>query len=66
VLEAQPLHRVSQLDIDAEIVGIELQLGAGEEAARRVDVERQPGDRAKSTCMRPSIADQKVARLTSM
>ena len=40
MLEAQALHRVGQFDIDAEIVGIELQLGAGEEAARLVYIER--------------------------
>ncbi len=45
VLEAQPLHRVRELDIDAEIVGIELQLGAGEEAAGWIDVEGQGRDR---------------------
>ena len=33
MLEAQPLHRVVQLDVDAEIVGIELELVVAE--ARR-------------------------------
>ena len=46
VLEAQPLHRVGQLDVHAEIVGVELQLVAGREAARLVDVEREGGDAA--------------------
>ena len=45
VLEAQPRHRVGQLDIDAEIVGIELQLGAGKQAAGGIDIERQGRDR---------------------
>ena len=46
VLETQPLHRVGQFDIDAEIVGIELQFGAREQAAGGVDVERQRRDGA--------------------
>ena len=46
VLEAQALHRVGQLDIDAEIVGIELQFGAGIEPAGRIDIEGQGRDRA--------------------
>ena len=41
MLEAQPLHRVGELDIDAEIVGIELQLVAVEQAALLVDVHGQ-------------------------
>ena len=44
VLEPQPLHRVGQLDVDAEVVGVELELVAGREAARLVDVEREGGD----------------------
>ena len=43
MLEAQPLHRVVQLDVDAEIVGIELQLVVAE-AAGLVDVHDQIGD----------------------
>src|SRR4051812_26602775 len=46
VLEAQPRDRVGQFDIDAEIVGIELQLGAGKQTAGWIDVERQPRDRS--------------------
>ena len=46
MLEAQPLHRVRQLDIDPEIVGIELQLGAGKQAAGGVDIEAQGRDGA--------------------
>ncbi len=45
VLEAEPLHRIGQLDIDPEIVGIEFQLGAGKQAAGRIDVERQGRNR---------------------
>ena len=41
VLEAQPLHRVVKLDVDAEIVGIELELHAFEQARRGVDVHDQ-------------------------
>jgi hypothetical protein len=41
MLETQPLHRIGQLDIDPEIVGIELQFGAGEQAAGGIDIERQ-------------------------
>ncbi len=43
VLEAQPLHRVVQFDIDAEIVGIELELVVAEPAGL-VDVHDQVGD----------------------
>src|SRR6185312_5877829 len=46
VLEAQPLQCVGQLDIDAEIVRIELELVARLEAAILVDVENQRRDRA--------------------
>jgi hypothetical protein len=45
VLEAQPLHRVGQFDIDPEVVGIELQLGAGKQSAGRINIERQGRDR---------------------
>jgi hypothetical protein len=48
VLEAQPLDRVVQLDVDAEVVGIELQLVAGPEPAVLADVQRERGDRAGS------------------
>ena len=44
MLEAQPLQRVGELDIDAEVVGIELQLVAFEQAAVLVDVHGQGGD----------------------
>ncbi len=46
MLEADALDRVVQLDVDAEVVGVELQLVAGTDARVLVDVERQRGDRA--------------------
>ena len=42
MLEAQPVQRVVQFDIDAEIVGIELQGIARREAAILGDVEDEP------------------------
>ena len=45
VLETQTLERVVQLDVDAEVVGVELQLVVVTEAAARVDGHRQRGDR---------------------
>ena len=44
MLEAQPLHGVRELDVDAEIVGIELELVALEQAAILVDVHGQGRD----------------------
>ena len=46
MLEAQPLKRVGKLDVDAEIVGVELELVARHEPTVFVDVERQGRDRA--------------------
>ena len=46
MLEAQPLHRVVEFDIDAEIVGIELELIALEQPAGLIDVHGQIGDLA--------------------
>ena len=43
MLEAQPLHRVVELDVDAEVVGIELELVVAEPAGL-VDVHDQVGD----------------------
>ena len=43
VLEAQPLHRVVELDVDAEVVGVELQLVARAQAAVFLDVHRERG-----------------------
>ena len=44
VLEAQPLNRIGKFDIDAKIVGVELELVAFEQPALLVDVEQQRGD----------------------
>jgi hypothetical protein len=44
MLEAQALHCVRKLDVDAEVVGIELQLVAFEEAAVLVDVHGEGRD----------------------
>jgi hypothetical protein len=44
MLEAQPLHRVVELDIDGEIVGVELKLVLVGEPAGRIDIHDQIGD----------------------
>ena len=44
MLEAQPLHRVGEFDIDAEIVGIQLELIALEQPAILIDIHRQGRD----------------------
>ena len=44
MLEAQPLDGVGKFDIDAEIVGIELEIVAFEQRALLVDVEEKRGD----------------------
>ncbi len=44
MLEAQPFDRVGKLDVDAEIVGIELELVALEQAGLLIDVHHQRGD----------------------
>src|SRR5579859_1582132 len=41
MLEAQPLHRVVQLDIDAQVVGVALQLDRGVKPAEALDGQRQ-------------------------
>ena len=46
MLEAQPLDGVVQLDVHAEVVGVELQLVAGPEAAVLPHVHGQRGDAA--------------------
>ncbi len=46
MLEAQPLDRVGELDVDAEVVGVELQLIAAEQAALLVDVHGERRDLA--------------------
>ncbi len=44
MLEAQPLHRVGQFDIDAEIVGIQLELVTLEQPAVLIDIHGQRRD----------------------
>ena len=44
MLEAQPLDGVGQFDVDAEIVGVELQLVALEQRALLIDVHHERGD----------------------
>ena len=44
MLEAQPLHGIGQLDVDAEIVGVELELVAGLQPAILVHVHGEVGD----------------------
>jgi len=44
MLEPQPLHRVGEFDVDPEVVGIQLQLIAFEQAAILVDVHGQGRD----------------------
>ena len=44
MLEAQPLQRVGEFDVDAEIVGIQLQKIALEQAAILVHVHGEGGD----------------------
>ena len=46
MLEAQPLHGVVELDVDAEIVGVQLQLVAGLQPAVLPDVHAERGDAA--------------------
>ncbi len=45
VLEAQPLDGIVEFDVNAQIVGIQLQLVAVEQAAVLVDIHGQAGDR---------------------
>ena len=44
MLEAQPLHRIGQFDVDAEIVGIQLELIAFEQPAILIDIHGQRRD----------------------
>src|SRR5262249_30355207 len=44
MLEAQPLDGVRQLDVDAEVVGVELELVALEQRALFIDIHQQRGD----------------------
>ena len=41
MFEAQPLHRIVQLDIDTQIVSVELQRLSGLEAALCIHIEDQ-------------------------
>src|SRR5262249_269462 len=42
MLEAQPLHGVGQLEVNAEVVGVALQLDRGVEPAETRNVQQQP------------------------
>jgi hypothetical protein len=44
MLETQPLHGIGQFDIDAEIVGIQLELVAFEQPAILIDIHRERRD----------------------
>ena len=44
MLETQPLDRVGEFDVDAEVVGVELQLVAFEQPALLVHVHGERGD----------------------
>src|SRR5204862_106697 len=44
MLEAQPLHGVGQLDVDAEVVGVELELVAWPETRILVHIHGEIGD----------------------
>jgi hypothetical protein len=44
--EAQPLGRVVELDVDAQVVAVHLELVAGYQPAGLVDVQSQVGDLA--------------------
>jgi len=44
MLEPDPVQRVVQLDVDAQIIGIELELVAGRDPAILGDVEQQGRD----------------------
>jgi hypothetical protein len=46
VLEADALHGIVQLHVDAEVVGVELELVAGLDAAVFLDVQGEGGHRA--------------------
>jgi len=43
VLEAQPLRRVGQLDVDAQVVGVELELVARKQRRRLIDIHDELG-----------------------
>ena len=41
VLEPHPLYRIVELDVDAEVAGVQLQFVPGNEAAALIDIQRQ-------------------------
>src|SRR5262245_51379903 len=45
MLEANPLQRVVQLDVDAKVVRIQLQAVPATQSAALIDIQRQGGDR---------------------
>ena len=69
VLEAQPLERVGQLDIDAEIVGIQLELVALEQRRLLVDVHgaiaTSPSTAASSAGNSPARSGNRCAACRS-
>jgi hypothetical protein len=63
MLEAQALHRVRQLDVDAEIVGVEFQLVAGLEASLLVHVHGEIGDTRFGTELPVPVAVRRGAEV---
>jgi hypothetical protein len=61
VLEPQPLRRVVQLDVDAQVIGVELQLVTGPQPAALVDVHHEVRDVAVE--LQPPVAVEVGARL---
>ena len=56
MLEAQPMHGVVELDIDAEVVGVQLELVALEQSRRGIYVHDQMSDRAVEAQLPVAIA----------
>ena len=56
MLEAQPLDGVGEFDVDAEVVGVELELIAAEQAALLVNVHDQRRDLAIDAKLPVAIA----------
>ena len=46
MLEPDPVERIVELDVDAEVVGVQLELVALADAAVFSDVDRERGNRA--------------------
>ena len=63
MLEAQPLDCVGKFDIDAEIVGVELELVAFEQRALLVDVHEQRGDVAVDLELPMAIARRRGLKI---